>query len=76
MTTILTVIGVLSACTLIAGGIVLVVLVRRLRFGSNAPQNNNVYAPGASYQLVPSRWLTELSSECDYATDHIYETVK
>jgi hypothetical protein len=75
MVTILIVIGVLSGCVLIAGGIILVVLVKKLRDSSNAPQNSNIYTPGASYQQIPSESLIDLNSECDYATQHIYETV-
>jgi hypothetical protein len=75
MSTILIVIGVLSGCVLIAGGIILVVLVKKLRDSSNAFQNSNIYTPGASYPHVPSESLTDLNSECDYATEHIYETV-
>jgi Leucine-rich repeat (LRR) protein len=71
MTTISTVTGVLSGCILIAGGMVLVVLVKTLRDGSNAPQYSKVYAPGSSYQQVRNTSFTE-----DYATDHIYETVQ
>jgi hypothetical protein len=76
--TMITVIGVLSGCTLIAGGIILVVLVKRLRDSSgtpSTPQNNDVYAPGSSYEQVPTRSLTELDSKSDCATEHIYETV-
>jgi hypothetical protein len=76
--TMITVIGVLSGFTLIAGGIILVVLVKRLRDSSGTPttpQNNDVYAPGSSYEQVPTRSLTELNSKSDCATEHIYETV-
>jgi hypothetical protein len=75
MTTILIVTGVLSACILIAGGIILVVLVKKLRESPNAPQNSNVYDPGTSYLQVPTESVTDLNSECDYATERIYETV-
>jgi Leucine-rich repeat (LRR) protein len=75
MPIILTVIGVLSGCILIAGGIILVVLVKKLRDSSNAPQNNDIYTPGTSYRQVPTESLKDLNSECDYATEHIYETV-
>jgi hypothetical protein len=53
MKTILNVIGVLSGVTVIAGGIILVVVKRRLRDSSNAPQKSDVYS------------LTELSSKSD-----------
>jgi hypothetical protein len=75
MTTILIVIGVLSGCVLIAGVIILVVLVKKLRDSSNSPQNSNLYTPGLSYLQVPTESLTGLNSECDHATEHIYETV-
>jgi hypothetical protein len=75
MTTILIVVGVLSGCILIAGAIVLVVLVKKLRDSSNAPQNSNVYAPGSSYLRVPTEPLKDLSFKRDCAKEHIYETV-
>jgi hypothetical protein len=75
MTAILTVTGVLSGCTLTAGGIILVVFVTKLRDSSNIPHNSNVYGPGSSYEQVPTSSLTELNSECDYARDHIYGPV-
>jgi len=75
MTNILIVIGVLSGCILIAGCIILVVLVKKLRDSSNVTQNTNVYTPGTSYRQVATELLTDLNSECDYATEHIYETV-
>jgi len=46
MTTIVIVTGVLSACILIAGSIILVVLVKKLRDSPNAAQNSTVYDPG------------------------------
>jgi hypothetical protein len=49
MTAILIVTGVLSGCILVAGGIILVALVKKLRDSSNAPPHTNVYTPGASY---------------------------
>jgi hypothetical protein len=71
----LIVIGVLSGCILIAGGIVLVVLVKKVRDSSNDVQNSNVYNPGTSYLQVSSESLTDLSSNRDYAREHIYETL-
>jgi hypothetical protein len=72
---ILIVIGVLSGGVLIAGGIILGVLVKKLRESSNDVQNSNVYAPETLYREVPSESLTDLSSICEHATVHIYETV-
>jgi hypothetical protein len=75
MTTILIVIGVLSGCVLIAGGIVLVVLVKKLRNGTNNIQNSNVYTPGTSYLQVPPQSLTDLCSNRDCAKENVYETM-
>jgi len=75
MTAILIVIGVLSGCVLVAGCIILMVLVKKLRDSSNVTQDTNVYTPGTSYRQVPTDSLTDLNSKCDYATEHIYETV-
>ena len=75
MTTILIVIGVLSGCILIAGCIILVVFVKKLRDNSNAPQNSNVYTPGTSYLQVPSESLTDLSSNKDHDKENVYETI-
>jgi len=75
MTTILIVIGVLSGCVLIAGGIILVVLVKKLRDSSNSIQNSNVYNPETSYLQVPSESLRDLSSNKDCAKENIYETL-
>ena len=50
-------------------------LVKKLTDTSNVPQNSKVYAPGASYRQVPNESLNDLNSECDYATEHIYESV-
>jgi Leucine-rich repeat (LRR) protein len=75
MTAILIVIGVLSGCVLVAGCIILVVLVKKLRDSSNALQDTNVYTPVILDRQVPTESLNELNSECDYATEHIYETV-
>ena len=75
MTNILIVIGVLSGCILIAGCIILVVLVKKLRDSSNVTQNTDAYTPGTSYWQVATELLTDLYSECGYAIEHIYETV-
>jgi hypothetical protein len=75
MTTILIVIGVLSGCVLVAGGIILAVVLKELRDSSNAPQNTNVYTPGVSDRQGPFESLIELNSKCDYAKQHHYETV-
>jgi len=75
MKAILIVIGVLSGCILVAGCIIFVVLVKKMRDTSNAPQNTNVYTPGTSYRQVATESLNDLNSECDYTTEHIYETV-
>jgi hypothetical protein len=75
MTTILIVVGILSSCVLIAGGIVLVVLVKKLRDSANAPQNNNIRAPGTSYLKVPTESLKHMNPKSDHATENIYETV-
>jgi hypothetical protein len=75
MTIILIVIGVLSGCVLIAGGIILVVLVKKLRDSSNNIQNSNVYTPGTSYLQISSQSLTDLCSNKDCAKENIYETM-
>ena len=66
---------VLSGYILIAGNIILVALVKKLRDSSNYVQNSNVYTPGTSYWQVPTESLRVLNSKCDYGTVHIYETV-
>jgi Leucine-rich repeat (LRR) protein len=75
MKTILIVIGVVAGCILVAGAIVLVVLVKKLRDSSDVPQNDNVYGPGSSYEKAPTRPLMELDSTSVCETESIYETV-
>jgi hypothetical protein len=75
MTTILIVIGVLSSCVLIAGAIILVVFIKKLRDSSNDVQNSNVCTPGTSYCQVPSQSLTDLSSNRACAKENVYETL-
>ena len=75
MTTIFIVIGVLSGCVLIAGGIILVVLIKKLRDSSNDVQNSNVYAPGTSYLQIPTELLKDLNSNTDCAKENVYETL-
>jgi hypothetical protein len=75
MTAILIVIGVVSGCILIAGCIVLVVLVKKLRDSSNVTQNTNVYTPGVSYRQVPTEPLRDLSSNRDCGKENVYETI-
>jgi hypothetical protein len=75
MTIILIVTGVLSGCVLIAGGIILVVLVKRLRDRSNDVQNGNVYTPGTSYLPVATESLTDMSSNNEGGKENVYETI-
>jgi len=75
MTIILIVTGVLSGCILIAGGIILVVLVKKLRDNSNAPQNSKIYTPGTSNRQDSTESLSDLSSSRYCANEHVYETV-
>ena len=75
MMAILIVIGVLSGCILVAGCIILVVLVKKLKDSSNVTQDTNVYTPGVSYRQVPTEPRTNLSSNRDCGKEHIYETI-
>jgi hypothetical protein len=75
MTTILIVIGVFSVCVLIAGGIILVLLLKKLRGSSNAPQNSNVYTQWTTYVQDPTVSPTYLITNMDCAQENIYETV-
>ena len=75
MTTILIVIGVFSVCILIAGGIILVVFIKKPRESWNAPQNTNVYTQWTTYVQDPTVSPTYLITNMDCAQENIYETV-